>query len=172
MSRIDLFLDRDGTLIEDPGYINSSECVKFLDGVLDSLQEFRRNNYRLHLVSNQSSVGRKIISEAQFLQIEDRFKTILLQNSIAFDTLNYCFHTPIDKCICRKPKIGMFLKVESQFPIEKNLCGMIGNSNSDQEAASNYGIAYWNIEQTMEGSFTLQSKLVLSHFERILSAAE
>ena len=172
MNRIDLFLDRDGTLIEDPGYINSPESVKFLAGVLDSLQEFRRSNYRLHLVSNQSSVGRNIISEAQFLQIEARFQTILLQHSISFDTLNYCIHAPIEKCICRKPKIGMFLEVESRFPIKKSLCGMIGNSNSDQEAASNFGIAYWNIEQTMEDSFTVQSKLVLSHFERILSATE
>ena len=74
MSRIDLFLDRDGTLIEDPGYINSPEKVIFLEGVLDGLQEFRKRNYRLHLVSNQSSVGRKMISEEQFLQIDEQLK--------------------------------------------------------------------------------------------------
>ena len=88
MSRIDLFLDRDGTLIEDPGYINSPEKVIFLEGVLDGLQEFRKRNYRLHLVSNQSSVGRKIISEEQFLQIDARFQSILLQHSITFDSVN------------------------------------------------------------------------------------
>lgn len=172
MNRIDLFLDRDGTLIEDPGYINSPERVIFLEGVLDGLQEFRKRNYRLHLVSNQSSVGRKIISEEQFLQIDARFQTILLQHSIAFDSVNYCFHEPMDNCNCRKPKTGMFFEVETRFPIERNLCGMIGNSKSDQEAAKNFGISYWNIEETAKYSFSVQSELVLSHFERILSAAE
>ena len=172
MSRVDLFLDRDGTLIEDPGYIDSPERVVFLKGVLDGLQEFRKRNYRLHLVSNQSSVGRKIISEEQFLQIDTRFQEILLKHSITFDTINYCFHTPIENCNCRKPKTGLFFDVEARFPIEKNLCGMIGNSKSDQEAANNYGIIYWNIEETVRDSFYEQSKLVLSHFERILSAAE
>jgi len=172
MSRIDLFLDRDGTLIEDPGYINSPEKVIFLEGVLDGLQEFRKRNYRLHLVSNQSSVGREIISEEQFLQIDARFQSILLQHSITFDSVNYCRHSPIDNCNCRKPRTGMFLEVEARFPIERNLCGMIGNSKSDSEAAHNYGINYWNIEETTRDSFSMQSKLVLSHFERILSEAE
>ena len=124
MSKIDLFLDRDGTLIEDPGYINSPEKVIFLEGVLDCLQEFRKRNYRLHLVSNQSSVGRGIISKEQFLQIDSRFQGILLLHSIRFDTVNYCFHSPIENCNCRKPKTGMFLGVQSRFPIERNLCGM------------------------------------------------
>ena len=172
MNKIDLFLDRDGTLIEDPGYINSPERVVFLDGVLDALQEFRKRNYRLHLVSNQSSVGRKIISEVQFLQIEARFQKILLQHSITFDSVNYCFHTPFDNCNCRKPKTGMFLEVDARFQIERNFCGMIGNSKSDHEAANNYGITYWNIEETVRDSFSEQSRLVLTHFERILSAAE
>jgi hypothetical protein len=66
----------------------------------------------------------------------------------------------------------MFLDVEARFPIEKNLCGMLGNSKSDQEAAGNFGITYWNIGETAEDSFAEQSRLVLSHFERILSAAE
>ena len=172
MSRIDLFLDRDGTLIEDPGYINSPEKVIFLEGVLDGLQEFRKRNYRLHLVSNQSSVVRKMISEEQFLQIDAHFQSILLRHSITFDSVNYCRHSPIDNCHCRKPKIGMFLEVEARFPIERNLCGMIGNSKSDLEAAHNYGIHYWNIGETTRDSFSMQSQLVLSHFERILSEAE
>jgi|688.fasta_scaffold702579_2 D-glycero-D-manno-heptose 1,7-bisphosphate phosphatase len=172
MSRIDLFLDRDGTLIEDPGYINSPERVIFLEGVLDGLQEFRKRNYRLHLVSNQSSVGRNIISDEQFLQIDARFQEILLHHSITFDTINYCFHTPFENCNCRKPKTGMFLEVEARFPNKRKLCGMIGNSKSDQEAADKYGIIYWNIEETIRDSFYQQSKLVLSHFERILCEAE
>ena len=172
MSRIDLFLDRDGTLIEDPGYIDSPDKIIFLEGVLDGLQEFRRKNYRLHLVSNQSSVARKIISEAQFWEIDSRFQEILFQHSITFDTVNYCFHTPNENCGCRKPKTGMFTQVETRYPIEKNLCGMLGNSNSDQEAASSYGINYWNITESARHSFSVQTKLVLAHFERILSAAE
>jgi D-glycero-D-manno-heptose 1,7-bisphosphate phosphatase len=172
MSKIDLFLDRDGTLIEDPGYISSPDSVVFLKGVLDSLREFKDRNYRLHLVSNQSSVGRKIISKEQFLRIDARFQEILSKNSITFDTVNYCLHTPSQNCVCRKPKTGLFLEVQARYPLERKYCGMMGNSKSDQEAANNYGINYWNVGGTDGESFTVQKDLILSHFERVLSGAE
>ena len=63
MSNKAIFLDRDDTLIEDPGYINSSEQIKLLDGVAEALGELKSLGYRLVVVTNQSAVARGIVSE-------------------------------------------------------------------------------------------------------------
>ena len=164
---VDLLLDRDGTLIKDSGYIASPDQIEFISGALSGLKKFKSMNFRLHLVSNQSGVGRGIISMEQFLSVESEFESILKLNSIVLDSTNFCFHKPTDICTCRKPKIGLLTAIESKFKIRKDFTGMIGNSKSDRETAGNFGIHYWNIDEEVEDSFFLQSRLVMLHFERI-----
>jgi histidinol-phosphate phosphatase family protein len=172
MIAIDLFLDRDGTLIKDVGYIASPTQLEFLSGTIRGLQEFKKMNFRLHLVSNQSGVGRGIISMDQFRAVENEFESILKRNSIVLDSTNFCFHKPTDYCACRKPQAGLLAGIERKFDLKKNLSGMIGNSESDLETARNFGIHYWNIDEEDENSFPLQSRLVMLHFERIRRAIE
>jgi D-glycero-D-manno-heptose 1,7-bisphosphate phosphatase len=172
MMVVDLFLDRDGTLIRDVGYIASPKNLEFLSGAISGLKEFKKMNFRLHLVSNQSGVGRGIISIDQFHAVQNEFESVLKRNSIVLNSTNFCFHEPSSFCECRKPQTGLLEGVERRFNLKKISTGMIGNSMSDLEAARNFGIPYWNIDQEVENSFLHQSKLVLRHFERIECAIE
>lgn len=69
-----IFLDRDDTLIEDPGYINHPDQVKLLDGVAEALRELKEMGYKLVVASNQSGVARGIVTEEALGEIHDRLK--------------------------------------------------------------------------------------------------
>ena len=108
---VSIFLDRDGTLIEDTGYTSSPDDVRILPGVVPGLQLFRKNNYQLHLVSNQSGLARGKFSRADFDQVETRVNAIFRESGIEFDTVHYCFHGPGENCACRKPNPGLLEQV-------------------------------------------------------------
>lgn len=169
---VDLFLDRDGTLIKDVGYIASPNQVEFIGGAISGLKEFKKLNFRLHLVSNQSGVGRGLITMDQFLAVENEFESILRMNSVVLDSTNFCFHKPLDYCVCRKPKTGLLSGIEREFNIDKNSTGMIGNSDSDLETARSFGIHFWRINEDDENSFLMQTRLIMLHFERKLGAID
>lgn len=171
---VSIFLDRDGTLIEDAGYISSPDDVRVLPGVIQGLQLFKKNTYQLHLVSNQSGLARGKFSRADFDQVEQRFNSIFLDSGIEFDTAHYCFHRPEENCACRKPKSGLFEQVAETEVIDKTLSGMIGNSESDRGAAEAFGIHYWdvNIETTLReniAQFEFQAIQIVSYFDRVLN---
>lgn len=141
-----IFLDRDDTLIEDPGYINRPEQVKLLDGVDKALIEFRAMGYKLIVVSNQSGVARGIISEKALDEIHDRLKQMLAEKGAPLDRIYYCPYHPdgvIEKyrkeSDWRKPGPGMLLAAAGEMDIDLKQSWMIGNSNRDIEAGSRAG---------------------------------
>jgi len=79
-----IFLDRDGTLIEDPGYINNPKQVKLLDGVPQALIELKALNYKLIVTSNQSAVARGIVTEKVLSKIHNRLKQLLAEKRSVF----------------------------------------------------------------------------------------
>ncbi|MDP1720698.1 MAG: HAD family hydrolase [Candidatus Nanopelagicaceae bacterium] len=171
---VSIFLDRDGTLIEDAGYISSPDDVRVLPGVVQGLQLFRENNYRLHLVSNQSGLARGKFSQVDFEQVEKRVTAIFLASGIEFDTVHYCFHGPEGNCTCRKPKPGLLEQVAKTEVIDKNLSAMIGNSESDKGAAAAFGIPYWDVNDETElresqGPFEFQATQVVAYFGGVLN---
>src|SRR4051794_33999292 len=106
-----IFLDRDGTLIEDTGYPNDAEKIFLFPEVPDALRLLRKKGYLLHLVSNQSGVGRGIISQEQFKAVHEKFNSLLIAEGIELDGISYCFHHPEDNCLCRKPRTGNIPKI-------------------------------------------------------------
>ena len=93
MSDKAIFLDRDDTLIEDPGYINHPDQVRLMDGVEKSLIELRAMGYKLIVVSNQSGVARGIVSEKVLGEIHNRLKQLLAEKGAPLDRIYYCpFH--------------------------------------------------------------------------------
>lgn len=160
--KVNVFLDRDGTLIEDVGYIASSNDVRPLPGVFEGLQLFKRNHYRLHVISNQSGLARGKFTREEFEEVQARFIKIFSERDIVFDTLNYCFHLPTEECSCRKPKPGLFEKVNSENQIDKLLSAMIGNSDADRGAAEAFGIPYWDVRTLVEDDLAKDTFEVLS----------
>lgn len=141
-----IFLDRDNTLIKDPGYINSSDQVKLLEGVADALSELKGMGYKLIVVSNQSAVARGIVTEKVLGKIHKRLEQLLIKSGASLDRIYYCPCHP-DGVIAkyrkesyqRKPKPGMLLVAAEDMDIDLNCSWMIGNSSCDVEAGANAG---------------------------------
>ena len=146
MSNKAIFLDRDGTLIEDPGYINHPDQVKLLEGVTEALIELKALKYKLIIVSNQSSVARGVITEKVLGEIHDRLKQLLAENGVFLDRIYYCPYHP-DGVVrkyrkesdWRKPNPGMLLAAADEMDIDLSRSWTIGNSNRDVEAGSRAG---------------------------------
>jgi D,D-heptose 1,7-bisphosphate phosphatase len=146
MSDKAIFLDRDDTLIEDPGYINNPDQVKLLDGAAGALIELKALGYKLIVVTNQSAVARGIVSEKVLGEIHDRLKQLLAQRDVSLDGIYYCPYHP-DGVVakyrkesnCRKPSPGMLLKAADEMDIDLGKSWCIGNSSRDVEAGLRAG---------------------------------
>ncbi|MHC4115396.1 MAG: D-glycero-alpha-D-manno-heptose-1,7-bisphosphate 7-phosphatase [Planctomycetota bacterium] len=138
MSDKAIFLDRDDTLIEDPGYINDPDQVKLLGGVPESLVKLKGMGYKLVVVSNQSAVARGIVTEEVLAQIHDRLTQLLSEKGASLDRIYYCPYHP-DGVIpkyrkeseLRKPNPGMLLTAADEMDLNLGQCWMIGNSDRD-----------------------------------------
>jgi len=146
MSNKAIFLDRDDTLIEDPGYISSAEQVKLLDGAAGALIELGDMGYKLIVVSNQSAVARGIVTEKALGQIHNRLKELLSQEGAFLDRIYYCPYHPEGSVAkyrkdsdLRKPNPGMLLAAAEEMDIDLGRSWMIGNSGSDVEAGLRAG---------------------------------
>jgi D-glycero-D-manno-heptose 1,7-bisphosphate phosphatase len=146
MSNKAIFLDRDDTLIEDPGYINNPNQVKLLNGAAEALIEFRAMGYKIIVASNQSGVARGIVTEKILGEIHNRLKHLLVEKGAYLDKIYYCPYHP-DGSVAkyrkesdhRKPNPGMLLDAAKKMNIDLNQSWMIGNSSRDIEAGSRAG---------------------------------
>ena len=163
---VDIFLDRDGTLIRDTGYISKIDDVEVLPGVVLGLKLFKDNGYRLHIISNQSGVPRGKISEQDFKEVESYVNKQFKREDIVFDSLSYCFHLPTDGCECRKPNYGLLKKVSEKYTSEKSKSAMLGNSEVDMQTAKGFGIPFWRVGVT-ENNFYLIARKVVDYFEAV-----
>ncbi len=135
-----IFLDRDGTLIEDTGYLSSPENIVWKNGVIETLRTFADAGYLLILVTNQSGVGRGYFPETSVHKVHDQLTEDLRASGVQFDGIYYCPHAPEDGCECRKPSIGMFLEAVDAHSIDIARSWFIGDTCTDIEAGTNIGI--------------------------------
>ncbi len=141
MSNKAIFLDRDDTLIEDPGYISDPGQVKLMDGAAEALIELRAMGYKLVIVSNQSTVARGIITEKVLGEIHNRLEQLLAEKHASLDRIYYCPYHP-DGVVpkyrkesdLRKPKPGMLQLASRELSLDLDKSWIIGNSNCDVEA--------------------------------------
>src|SRR2546421_6766843 len=105
-----VFLDRDGTVIEDLDYPRDPAGVRLLPGAADALLAWRDAGYALVVVSNQSGLGRGIIAPEQARAVHDRFVEVLAAQGIELDGVRYCPHAPWENCTCRKPRPTMLVE--------------------------------------------------------------
>jgi D-glycero-D-manno-heptose 1,7-bisphosphate phosphatase len=146
MSEKAIFLDRDDTLIEDPGYINNPEQVKLLDGVPEALIQFKALGYKLIVVTNQSAVAHGIVTEKVLGEIHDRLKQLLADKNAFLDRIYYCPYHPEGivpkyrkESNCRKPSPGMLLQAADEMDIDLGQSWCVGNSSRDIEAGLRAG---------------------------------
>lgn len=136
MSSYAVFLDRDGTINEDPGYLGNPDLVKLLPGVSVGIKELKSKfNFKIVVVSNQSGIDRGLISENDVNLVNEKINNLLREQKTEIDVFYYCpFHPEFsgeEKSKCRKPSPEMILKASEEHNIDLNRSYMIGDKASD-----------------------------------------
>lgn len=129
-----LFLDRDGVINYDKGYVHKKEDFEFIEGIFNFLRHFQEKGFKLFIITNQSGIGRGYYTEKDFYILTDWMKKELLKEKININKVKYCPHTPIDRCVCRKPNIGMLEELIRDYNIDNSNSWLIGDKKSDIQA--------------------------------------
>ncbi|MCR4942202.1 MAG: D-glycero-beta-D-manno-heptose 1,7-bisphosphate 7-phosphatase [Campylobacter sp.] len=135
-----LFLDRDGVINEDMGYVSKCENFVFIDGIFESLKEFAKSGYTLIIITNQSGIGRGYYSLEDFEILNKFMLEKFKSQGINIAKVCFCPHAPESNCQCRKPKPKMILDSAKEFDIDLKKSIMIGDKQSDMDAAINAGV--------------------------------
>ncbi len=143
-----VFLDRDGTIIEDVGYLRSVGQVKLLPGAAAAIRRLAKAGFKIVLISNQSGIARGMFSEQDLTTIHDRMESLLKEHGAALDGAYYCPYldgpaATVDQfrrdSDCRKPKPGMLLQAAEEFDIDLAQSWMIGDALRDVSAGAAAG---------------------------------
>lgn len=125
-----VFLDRDGTINEDYGYVFEIEKFKFIEGVIEGLKILSNLGYKLIVITNQSGIARGYYTEEDAKKVFNYMKEELLKEGIVIEKVYYCPHIG-DNCNCRKPKLELFYKAQKEFDIDFNESYAIGDKIRD-----------------------------------------
>jgi len=135
-----IFLDRDGVINKETGYLHKIEDFKFINGVFEACQHYEQLGYKIIIVTNQSGISRGHYSEDDFRNITDWMITQFNKNNIQILDTFHCPHLPDSGCNCRKPKPGMLLEAKKKYNINMPESWMIGDKETDITAAISSGI--------------------------------
>jgi D-glycero-D-manno-heptose 1,7-bisphosphate phosphatase len=134
-----LFLDRDGTVIEECDYLSDPELVRLLPGVAEALAALASEGWKLIVVSNQSGVGRGLIAPHQMEAVQGRFLELMQSNGIPVTGSYFCMHTPEDRCRCRKPSPFLLERAAIEQSLDLGASFMIGDREGDILCGRNAG---------------------------------
>lgn len=137
-----LFLDRDGTLIEEPDdcQVDALEKVRLVQGVIPALLELTRHGYRLVMITNQDGLGTASFPAEQFQLCHDHVLALFASQGIGFDQVYICPHLPDDGCECRKPRAGLLTRYLAETDINLDSSAVIGDRDSDMLLAERIGV--------------------------------
>ena len=135
-----LFLDRDGTINEEVGFLYEVEKIKILEGVAEVIKKAKEKGYLIIVISNQSGIGRGYFESKDVEKINQRIKNILRRKGAKIDTFYFCPHSPEEGCSCRKPMPGLFLKAAEEWDIDLSFSLCVGDRVRDVEAGVRAGI--------------------------------
>ncbi len=136
-----VFLDRDGTLVRDPGYVHRVTDYELLDGVEQALRRLQEAGFGLAIVTNQSGIGRGYFREDQFETFQQHLVEDLARRGVRIEASFHCPHAPEAGCACRKPAPGLFEQARERLDTDLATCWMIGDGRRDAEAAHAAGLA-------------------------------
>lgn len=151
-----IFLDRDGTINKDTGYVSQIKEFEFLPGVVEALKILNDLGFLLIIITNQSGIARGFYSENDFVKLDNWMRSELLKHGIRISKTYYCPHLSISNipkyrkaCQCRKPKTGLFEQAIREFNIDLKNSFVIGDHMRDCELARKnkcYGMLVGNTE--------------------------
>lgn len=144
-----LFLDKDGVINVDHGYVCSPERTEFIDGIFELCRTATRQGYLNVVVTNQAGIARGYYTEQDFLAYMDWVRGEFHKNDAQLDAVYYCPHHPVHgrgvylrDCVCRKPNPGMILDAACDLGVDLERSALIGDSESDVRAGGTAGIGH------------------------------
>ncbi len=141
-----VFLDRDGTVTQEVGYVNHVERLKLLPGAAAAIANLNRAGILAILATNQAGVARGYFPEELVVEVHKRLENLLAAEGAHLDAIYYCPHHPSvgpppyrQNCQCRKPEPGMLLMAAKKFNLDLNQCFMIGDKITDSLTGQRVG---------------------------------
>lgn len=142
-----LFLDRDGIINVDHGYVHTKEKFKFVDGIFELCRYAQELGYQIIVITNQAGIARGMYSVEDFLTLSKWMKEQFIKEKVIITDVYFCPHHPKKgfapykvECECRKPKPGMIFEAAKKHNIDLKQSVFIGDKVSDIKAAENAGI--------------------------------
>lgn len=135
------FLDRDGVINKDFGYVHSWDRFELIDSTYDALKLIKENGYLIVIVTNQAGIARGYYSESDFFKLMEKFRFEARLRGVEIDGIYHCPHHPQGvvkglsiECNCRKPKPGLITRAASDLKIDLLSSYLVGDNVSDIEA--------------------------------------
>lgn len=151
--RTAVFLDRDGVVIENrEQYVRDWSDVEFLPGALEALARLSRTEYAVVLVTNQSAVGRGIISHSKALEVHEMILAEIQTHGGRVEGSFLCPHAPWENCPCRKPRPGLLLEAAMKLALDMSRSIMVGDALTDIEAGKQAGVGRCVLVRTGRGN--------------------
>lgn len=134
-----VFLDRDGTIIEERNYLHREQDVTLVKGAATALKKLRRAGFMIFIVTNQAGIGRGYYTEGDMQRVHRFLLGLLSKDDALVDGIYFCPHHPEDRCNCRKPSPKFLFDAAAQFHIRLADSFMVGDRISDLEAGRRAG---------------------------------
>ena len=135
-----IFLDRDGVINQErKDYVKNIEEFIIFESVHDAITLIKNHNFLVIIITNQSAVNRKLLTIENLDKIHEKLQNYLKMHDTSFDHVYFCPHMPKENCDCRKPKPGLIIQAKKDFKIELSQSFMIGDSQTDVQAAESAG---------------------------------
>jgi D-glycero-D-manno-heptose 1,7-bisphosphate phosphatase len=147
MKRPAVFLDRDGTVSEEVGYVNHTNRFQLLPRSAEAIRRINDSEFLAVLVTNQAGVARGYFRESLVAEVHGRLRDLLAESGAHLDGIYYCPHHPTAgqppyrrDCNCRKPKPGMIEAAQRDLNIDTSRSFMVGDKHSDIVFAHSVGM--------------------------------
>lgn len=143
-----VFLDRDGTLVDELGFLARPEDLRLLPGAAEGVRLLNRAGWRAVVVTNQSGIARGLFGERELAAVHARLEAELARAGARLDGIFHCPHHPAEGtpplrqvCTCRKPEPGLLLTAARELELDLGASWMVGDSLRDLEAGARAGLA-------------------------------
>jgi D-glycero-D-manno-heptose 1,7-bisphosphate phosphatase len=144
-----LFLDRDGVINVDRGYVHTPEQTEWIPGIFELCRRAAELGYLLVVITNQAGIARGYYGEAEFAQYSDWLRGQFAERGLRIEAIYHCPHHPTEgigelrrECDCRKPQPGMILRAARELGLDLSGSALLGDQPWDMEAARRAGVAH------------------------------
>ena len=167
-----VFLDRDGTVIEEADFLKDPSKVKILPGVIEGMKKLEKAGFGLIMVTNQAGIGMGYLTEKEFFEVDRAVRRLLSKQGVMLDKVYYCPHNFKHNCPCQKPKSHFADKAAEEFGIILKDSFMVGDKTVDTQFGKNAGmksVIVGSGKKGLDGEYRVKPNYLAKDF---LDAAE